>query len=138
MELRHAAKYEMGKAVMSGDVVPICSGFRRHRLFLHCFTCEYGHYVVFYSDVLLRQPDKVDSLRNHLNVYTTVTKSTTAALVDYCIHKWSSWISTLTKQAYPDQCCLNSKRPSASISIVDVHVCSRSLLNCFLNRFLCA
>lgn len=49
-----AAKQEMGKAVMSRDIVTICSGFKRLRLFLNCFSCEYGQYVVFYSDVLLR------------------------------------------------------------------------------------
>lgn len=44
------AKQVMGKAVMSGDVVTICSGFKR----LTTFSCEYSQYVVFYSDVLLR------------------------------------------------------------------------------------
>lgn len=43
-----------------------------------------------------------------------------------------------SKWAYPNRCRLNSKHLSASISIVDAQVCSRSLLNCFLNRFLCA
>lgn len=54
-----AARQEMGKAVMSGDVVTICSGSVRLRLFLNCFCCEY---VVFYSDVLLGYLDEVDSL----------------------------------------------------------------------------
>lgn len=49
-----AAKQEMGKVVTSEDVVTICSGFTRLRLFLNCFSREYGQYVVFYSDILLR------------------------------------------------------------------------------------
>lgn len=93
---------------------------------------------------LLRKVE-LNSSKNPLNwnyLCTRRKKTLQFSQVFYCRELYSG-VKLFYKHSYKERaesngCFVNSKHLSSSICNVDVAVRSHSLLNCFLNRFLCA